>query len=62
MRNMKIAIITIAGISSRFNEGIKEDKKVLKCLYTEGGKEETLLYHLVKKMLLCRSHYSCRRL
>jgi len=49
MRNIKIAIITIAGISSRFNEGIKEDKKVLKCLYTEGGKEETLLYHLMKK-------------
>jgi CTP:phosphocholine cytidylyltransferase-like protein len=46
---MKIAIITIAGISSRFNEGIEEDKKVLKCLYTEGGKEETLLYHLMKK-------------
>ena len=46
---MKIAIITIAGISSRFNEGMEEDKKVLKCLYTEGGKEETLLYHLMKK-------------
>ena len=46
---MKIAIITIAGISSRFNEGVEEDKKVLKCLYTEGGKEETLLYHLIKK-------------
>ena len=45
----KVAIITIAGISSRFNEGIEEDKKVLKCLYTEGGKEETLLYHLMKK-------------
>ena len=46
---MKISIITIAGISSRFNEGIEEDKKVLKCLYTEGGKEKTLLYHLMKK-------------
>ena len=28
---------------------MEEDKKVLKCLYTEGGKEETLLYHLMKK-------------
>ena len=46
---MKIAIITIAGISSRFNEGIEESKKVLKCLYTENGREETLLYHLMKK-------------
>lgn len=46
---MKIAIITIAGISSRFNEGIDEDKKVLKCLYTENGMEDTLLYHLMKK-------------
>ena len=46
---MKVAIITVAGISSRFNEGIEEDKKVLKCLYTEGGKTETLLYRLMKK-------------
>lgn len=46
---MKIAIITVAGISSRFNEGIDTDKKVLKCLYTEAGKEETLLYNLMKK-------------
>lgn len=46
---MKVAIITIAGISSRFNEGIEEDKKVLKCLYTDSGKESTLLYHLMSK-------------
>lgn len=46
---MKVAIITIAGISSRFNEGIEENKKVLKCLYTEDGKEDTLLYNLMKK-------------
>ena len=49
VKDMKIAIITIAGISSRFNEGIDDNNKVLKCLYTEGGKEETLLYHLMKK-------------
>ncbi len=46
---MKIAIITVAGISSRFNEGIVEEKRVLKCLYTEGDKKDTLLYHLLKK-------------
>lgn len=46
---MKVAIITIAGISSRFNEEIEEDKKVLKCLYTEGSKEDTLLYNIMKK-------------
>ena len=46
---MRIAVITIAGISSRFNERIDEEKKVLKCLYTESGKENTLLYHLMKK-------------
>ena len=46
---MKVVIITIAGISSRFNEGIEEERKVLKCLYTESGKKETLLYHMMKK-------------
>lgn len=46
---MNIAIITIAGMSSRFNEGIEENRKVLKCLYTEGSKENTLLYHLLLK-------------
>lgn len=46
---MRVAIITIAGVSSRFNQGIGEENKVLKCLYTEGGKENTLLYHLMKK-------------
>ncbi len=49
MTMMKIAIITVAGISSRFNDGIEEEKKVLKCLYSEGDKQETLLYHLMKK-------------
>jgi len=46
---MRIAILTVAGISSRFNQGVEEDRKVLKCLYTEGGSEDTLLYHLLKK-------------
>lgn len=46
---MRIAIITIAGISSRFNQGIADSDKALKCIYSEEGKEETLLYHLMKK-------------
>ena len=46
---MKIAIITIAGISSRFNEGITENEKKLKAVYYEGDKKDTLLYHLLLK-------------
>lgn len=46
---MKVAIITIAGISSRFNEGIPDDKKELKAVYHEGDKRSTLLYHLLLK-------------
>ena len=43
------AIITIAGISSRFNEGIPEDQKELKAVYYEGDRKNTLLYHLLLK-------------
>ena len=46
---MKIAVITVAGISSRFNEGIASEEKVLKCLYTEEKRTDTLLYNLIKK-------------
>ncbi len=46
---MKIAIITIAGISSRFNDGIPEENKKLKAVYHEGNDKETLLYHLLLK-------------
>ena len=46
---MKIAIITVAGISSRFNEGIPEKEKILKAIYTETGAKNTLLYHLLQK-------------
>ncbi|MEY8494227.1 DUF6564 domain-containing protein [Lachnospiraceae bacterium 29-91] len=45
---MKIAIITAAGISSRFNEGYPEEEKKLKVIYHEAGSKETLLLHLVK--------------
>lgn len=46
---MRVAIITIAGISSRFNEGIPEDGKVLKAIYSNNGVKSTLLYYLLKK-------------
>ncbi len=46
---MKIAIITIAGISSRFNEGIPENQRTLKAIHNEGDSSETLLYHLLLK-------------
>ena len=46
---MRTAIITIAGISSRFNEGIPEEEKVLKAIYSDEAPEDTLLYHLLLK-------------
>ena len=46
---MDTVIITIAGISSRFNEGIPENRKVLKAIYNEGDYRNTLLYHLLLK-------------
>lgn len=45
---MRIAIITAAGISSRFNEGIEENEKQLKVIYHEEGSSETLLLHLAR--------------
>ena len=39
---MRVAIITNAGISSRFNEGIPEEQKKLKATYFEGNSKETL--------------------
>ena len=46
---MKAAIIAVAGISSRFNKGVPEAKKELKAIYTEHSKNDTLLFHLLKK-------------
>ncbi|MBO4578856.1 MAG: hypothetical protein J5715_01755 [Clostridiales bacterium] len=46
---MRVAVITDAGISSRFNAGITEDEKALKCLYTETGFKDTLLFRLMDK-------------
>lgn len=46
---MRTAIITIAGISARFNAGIPEDDKILKAIYNEGSAKDTLLFHLLNK-------------
>ena len=46
---MKVAIITVAGISSRFNDGVPEDEKQLKAIYTQGDEKNTLLHHLLSK-------------
>ena len=46
----RIAVITVAGISSRFNRNIDEEDKVLKCLYTEGDAKDTLLYRMIQKL------------
>ncbi len=46
---MKTAIITVAGISSRFNQGVPEDQKELKAIYTHRSVKDTLLYHLLQK-------------
>ena len=50
MTNLKIAIITVAGISSRFNKDIPEEDKVLKCLYWQDNPQNTLIYQLIEKV------------
>ena len=47
---MRVAVITVAGISSRFNEGIEEQDKKLKCIYYADDKKNTLLYHMLCKL------------
>ncbi len=47
---MKIAVITVAGLSSRFNEGIAENEKKLKCIYFDGDEKDTLLFHTLEKV------------
>ena len=49
VRTMRVAIITIAGVSSRFNDGIPEEEKKHKAIYSEGTSKDTLLYHLLRK-------------
>ncbi len=50
MENLKVAIITVAGISSRFNKDIPEENKELKCIYFEEDSHNTLIYQLIKKV------------
>ncbi|WP_407424368.1 DUF6564 domain-containing protein [Methanobrevibacter sp.] len=47
---MKIVIITVAGISSRFNKDVPNDEMVLKCLYYEENPEDTLIYRMLEKV------------
>ena len=47
--SLRIAVITVAGISSRFNDGICEDKKTLKAIYSDCEKGQTLLSHLIRQ-------------
>lgn len=46
---MKIVIITVAGISSRFNKDVPKDDKILKCLYWEENPSDTLIYRMLEK-------------
>lgn len=48
---MKTAIITVAGISSRFNMEVSENEKILKAIYTEGDMKSTLLFQLLRKCM-----------
>lgn len=44
---MKYGIITVAGMSERFNKGY--DNPILKCIYYEQDEKKTLLYSILKK-------------
>ena len=46
---MRIAIITVAGISSRFNRDVPEEQHILKAIYYEKDPAQTLLHHLLQK-------------
>lgn len=45
----QIAIITVAGVSSRFNQGIADEAKQLKAVYYESDPSQTLLFHMIRK-------------
>ena len=47
---MKAAIITIAGLSSRFNQGLSESSHKLKAIYHEGSPKDTLLFHMLSRL------------
>jgi len=46
---MRVVVITVAGVSSRFNAGMAEKEKCLKAIYSDGDVRDTLLMHLVQK-------------
>lgn len=48
---MRIAIITVAGLSNRFNEGVPESKKELKAIFYIEDYRNTLLFRLLQKCL-----------
>jgi len=50
VKDLKVSIITVAGVSSRFNKDIPEENKMLKCLYCEGNPQNTLIYQMLKKL------------
>ena len=50
---MKISIITVAGVSSRFNKDVPEDEKILKCLYWKDNPKNTLIYKMLEKLSYC---------
>ncbi len=47
---MKTAIITIAGLSSRFNQGLTQNMHRLKAIYYENDPKDTLLYHMLARL------------
>lgn len=49
---MTYAVITVAGISSRFNQG--EEIPALKCIFHEKDMKKTLLYSILRKCRGCK--------
>lgn len=47
---MKVSIVTVAGISSRFNKDIPEEDKVLKCIFYDETPKDTLIYKMLEKL------------
>ena len=50
MKKKTVAIITIAGLSSRFNQDIPAEHHKLKAIYHEGDPKETLLFHMLSRI------------
>ncbi len=49
---MTYVVITVAGLSDRFNKG--EQKPALKCIYHEGDVKKTLLHSILRKCKGCK--------